>query len=213
MGIAIRFQQVSLRFGGKVVLDRFDLEVAQGQKVRLQGPSGSGKSSVLRLLLGLERPNGGYIFVEGEPLTEQSVWKLRSKMAYVNQDATLGEGNLREAMQAVLGFRVNTHLSWQEERVQTCFDRFRLPAELLDQDVSELSGGERQRAALVLALLLERDILLLDEVTSAIGADARAEVIRYLAGLPHTMLIISHDPQWDGYIRDKVSLNSASRLA
>jgi ABC-type bacteriocin/lantibiotic exporter with double-glycine peptidase domain len=61
----------------------------------------------------------------------------------------------------------------------------------------------------VLALLLEQNILLLDEVTSAIGMQAKAEVIRYLAALPHTMLIISHDPQWDACVPDRVSLNSA----
>jgi ABC-type bacteriocin/lantibiotic exporter with double-glycine peptidase domain len=110
MATAIRFHQVSLRFGRKVVLDRFDLEVADGQKLQLTGPSGSGKSSVLRLLMGLERPDAGRIFIRGEALTEKTAWQLRQTLAYVSQDATLGQGRLREALQEVLRFRANAHL-------------------------------------------------------------------------------------------------------
>lgn len=209
MAPAILIDQVSLRFGRKVVLDHFTLEVAKGQNVQLAGPSGSGKSSVLRLLMGLEQPDAGRIFIQGEALTERTAWRLRRKLAYVNQDATLGEGKLREALREVLHFKANEHLHWREETVRKYFDHFRLPAELLDQDVGELSGGERQRAALVLALLLERDILLLDEVTSAIGLEAKADVIRYLTALPHTMLVISHDPQWAARVPDQVALKPA----
>ncbi len=188
---------VALQFGGKVVIRDFQLRLQPGERVRLAGPSGSGKSSVLRLLVGLEKPDAGCIRIGGELLTDVSVWKLRQRLAYVSQEAPLGEGRVRQALQDVFAWKANSEVSWEEGQIAARFEAFRLAPSLLDQEVEQLSGGERQRIALVLALALKRDILLLDEVTSALDAELKQIVIQHLGQQAKTMLVVSHDAPWD----------------
>ena len=192
----IELQDIRIQFRNRTVLDGFHLAVEPGEKVWLQGPSGSGKSTVLRLILGLEKPQAGKVFIDAELLTSRSVWSLRQKLAYVNQEATVGLGNVRAVLKEVLKYRANSHITFREEKVLELFDTFRLANSLLEQEVAQLSGGERQRIALVLALLLEREVMLLDEITSAIDSAAKRQVIDYLAGLDKTMVIVSHDDHW-----------------
>jgi ABC-type multidrug transport system ATPase subunit len=193
---AIRIEDLKLRFEGRTVLESLSASVPEGRRVTLVGPSGSGKSSVLRCVMGFTVPAGGGVFIRGERVTGESIWQLRTQLAYVAQEPALSSGTLREEFTRPFEYRVNHASRGNLEKLPELLERFLLPDELLDQDVSKLSGGEKQRAAIVSALLLERRIFLLDEPASALDAAARDAVLEFFREGPDlTVLAVSHAPQ------------------
>lgn len=194
----IDFRQISLRLGGKQVFSDLNLTVPEGDKWLLRGPSGSGKSTLLRMILGFVQPDAGSLWIDGQELNRDTVWSLRRRMAYVSQDVQIGTGTVEKVIREVLGYRANRHLTYREKDVLDHFQRFDLTAAHLRQPVRQLSGGERQRLALIIALLLDRELCLFDEVTSAMDADLRGKVIQYLGSQgDKTILVVSHDPGWE----------------
>ncbi len=191
---AIKISGLTVQFGDKVPFQDFSLEVAPGERVILTGESGLGKSTLLKCLLGFTVPKSGDIFIDGTLLNGETVWHLRSRMAYVPQEPELGEGTLRQWFEEPFTFKANAHLKENLSRLPELFERLSLSNDLLDAGVETLSGGEKQRAALIAALLLDREILLLDEPTSALDQKnslAVATLLRSLNGI--TILGISHD--------------------
>lgn len=196
----IEFRNISLRLGEKQVFDNFSLQVGAEEKILLRAPSGRGKSTLLRLVLGFVRPDAGAVLLDGEELTEQNVWKMRSRMAYVSQDLNIGAGRVDDFIREVFDYRANQHLAYDEARILDHFDHFGLERAKLQQPIEGLSGGEKQRVALVVALLLDREAYLLDEVTSSIDEALRTRVVRYLAGIEgKTLVVVSHDQGWEGF--------------
>ncbi len=205
----LEFKNISLQLGGKQLFKEFNLKVKSGEKILLKGPSGSGKSSLMRLALGFVQPGEGEVRIDGEKLDSQNVWSFRQRIAFVPQNQTIGSGTVKDFICDILEYRANRHLKYTEEQMLTCFKQFDLEANKLHQDISKLSGGEKQRVVLVLALLLDRELYLLDEVTSAIDEALRHKVINHLAGLPEkTMIVISHDHDWEAYDFKKIQLKS-----
>jgi putative ABC transport system ATP-binding protein len=196
----LKIHKLSLQLDGKVLFQNFNLEIAEGEKVLLKGPSGSGKSTLLRLILGFVQADTGDIHIDGQLLDQKSVWSLRQRMAFVPQELTIGSGTVKDFIQDVFDYRANRHLKYREEQILDLFKQFELEANQLEQDISQLSGGEKQRLGLIVALLLDRELYLLDEVTSAIDEALREKIIRYLARLEgKTMVIVSHDRDWQEY--------------
>ncbi len=196
----IKLQDIDLQLGGKQVFRQLNLEVSTGEKVLIRGPSGSGKSTLLRLILGFQQPDEGAVWVGGAVLSSKNVWALRRRMAFVPQELSMGFGQVSGLFRDVLGFRANRHLTYREEQVLAYFETFGLEQAKLEQDIRQLSGGEKQRVALILALLLDRELYLLDEVTSAIDAALRNSVIDYLVRLEgKSLIVVSHDPGWEAF--------------
>jgi len=175
----VELTDVTLRFEGQTVLENFSLRVSPGRKVTITGPSGSGKSSILRSILGFITPERGTVRIAGELLTSRSVWHLRRSLAYVPQEADLGLGPVRRILRQPFEYRANVNLRCDDQLLLDMFDRLHLPAHLLDKDIRDLSGGEKQRVAIVSAILLDRSILLLDEAASALDRENAASVAEY----------------------------------
>lgn len=196
----LKIHKLSLQLGSKSIFQNFNLEVAPGEKVLIKGTSGSGKSTLLRLILGFIRPDKGEIYIDGNQLSQENVWSLRQRMAFVPQELNIGSGKVKDFIRDVFDYRANRRLKFGEEQILEQFKKFDLEPEKLYQDFSKLSGGEKQRIALIVALLLDRELYLLDEITSAIDEALRAKIIRYLAGLEgKTLIIVSHDRGWQDY--------------
>ncbi len=203
----LNIHKLSLQLDGKSLYKNFNLEVAQGEKVLIKGPSGSGKSTLFRLILGFMQADEGAIYLDGQALSPGNVWSLRRRMAYVSQELNVGSAKVKDFIRDVFDYRANRHLEYEEEKTLRYFKQFDLEPEKLEQDFGKLSGGEKQRVALIISLLLDRELYLLDEVTSAIDEALREKVIQYLAGLEEkTMIIISHDPGWEQYDFRKIEL-------
>ncbi len=193
---AIFVSCLTVRFGDKIPFRDFSLKVASGERVVITGESGRGKSTLLKCLLGFTVPETGVIRIGGTALNGQTVWRLRSRLAYVPQEPELGEGALRQWFERPFSFKTNAHLKGNLSRLPEFLEALSLPASLLDADVETLSGGEKQRAALIAALLLNREILLLDEPTSALDRKNSRGMVDLLRTLKDvTLLAISHDTE------------------
>ncbi|MBN2705401.1 MAG: ATP-binding cassette domain-containing protein [Deltaproteobacteria bacterium] len=191
---AIAVRNLSVVLARRPLFSGLDLSLARGRKLTLRGPSGSGKSTFLHCLLGFVRPAGGSIRICGQELDGDSVWRLRARMAYVPQEPAWAPGRVSDILSRPFSFKINRQLRDRLDRIPELMDDLRLPAHLLNQETARLSGGERQRLALLAALLLEREILLLDEATAALDQETSQAVIRLLREKgPPTIIAISHD--------------------
>jgi polar amino acid transport system ATP-binding protein len=186
-------------YGAHKVLHDVGLTVEKGEVVSLVGPSGSGKSTLLRVLVGLTAPTSGEVLVAGERIDygdKASLRKARDRMAIVFQQYNLFQNMnvMRNVTIAPVEIRKRPR-SEVEEDAKRILARMGL-ADKLKAYPDQLSGGQQQRVAIARALALKPEILLLDEVTSALDPELVNEVldaIRGLAGEGMTMLIVSHE--------------------
>ncbi len=191
---AIGIENLSLSRGGSTLFSDLTLALAPGEKAVVKAPSGFGKSTLLRCLLGFVPVASGSVRIFGTELTARSAWPLRCRMAYVDQEPDLGDETVEAVLKRPFSYKNNQHLQPDPERTTKLMEQLHLPKNLLGKQVSALSGGERQRITLIAALLLKREILLLDEPTSALDRDAAEAVVALLNGMPKlTVLAISHD--------------------
>jgi polar amino acid transport system ATP-binding protein len=225
---AIVFQDVVKRFGDTTVLDQLNFSVDKSERVTLIGPSGSGKTTILRLLMTLEELTDGYIFVEGEPLTHterngkrvelkpKEISRIRKRIGMVFQQFNLFPNmsvleNITEAPIHVLG------QSPEEARghAMDLLDKVGL-ADRGDAHPMQLSGGQQQRVAIARALAMSPDILLLDEVTSALDPELVGEVLNVLRLLAQetdiTMLIVTHEMQFARDVSNRVMMFDGGRI-
>jgi len=204
---ALELRNVTVRFDGQKVLDDFSISLATGEKALLTGPSGCGKSTVLRCLLGFVAPESGALHIQGELLDAHSVWALRRYLAYVRQEPELGAGTVSEILERPFHFHANAPLRQNLKRVPQLCEQFGLARTLLNKEPGDLSGGEKQRIALISALLLDRTIFLLDEVTSALDRTSKKIVLDYfqLRG-DVTALFVAHDAEWFAFADQTIEM-------
>jgi polar amino acid transport system ATP-binding protein len=213
----LQLEGVRKRFGPKVVLDGIDLTVDEHQVVCLIGPSGCGKSTLLRCVDLLERIEGGRILLDGRDISAQGVDAnaVRKRMAIVFQAFNLFPhltvlDNVTLAPRKAHGIR----RSDAEAKARELLARFGL-AEKADDYPERLSGGQQQRAAIVRALTIDPDLLLLDEVTSALDPELVGEVlavIRELADSGMTMVLATHEMGFARDVADRVCFMHEGRV-
>ena len=209
MSAALQIEGLRKSFGRNEVLRGVDLDVEEHEVVCLIGASGSGKSTLLRCVNLIEPVDGGRIVVNGEEITRRgtNVNHVRQRIGIVFQAFNLFPHmtvlrNVTLAPQAALG-RSRTEA---EARARELLARFGLADKARDYP-DRLSGGQQQRVAIVRALAMEPDLMLLDEVTSALDPELVAEVlevIRELAAGGMTMLIATHEMAFARDIADRV---------
>ena len=196
---------MSAGYGALEVLKGIDLSIEKGEVAALVGPSGSGKSTVLRALVGLTPPSAGEVRIAGVSVNYRSaaaVRAARERMAIVFQQYNLFQ-NMNVFRNITLApLRIQRRRRGEVEReALALLDRVGL-ADKRNAYPDELSGGQQQRVAIARALALQPEILLLDEVTSALDPELVNEVldtIRRLAGEGMTMILVSHEM---GFVRE-----------
>ncbi|HEX8099674.1 MAG TPA: amino acid ABC transporter ATP-binding protein [Actinomycetota bacterium] len=206
---AIRIEGLRKSFGESLVLDGIDLSVADHEVVCLIGASGSGKSTLLRCINLLEPIDAGRILVDGEEITAEGVDvnRIRRHIGIVFQAFNLFP-HMTVLRNVTLAPTQVLKKSKREAEVGALelLERFGL-AEKKDEYPDRLSGGQQQRAAIVRALAMNPDIMLLDEITSALDPELIAEVlnvIRDLAGIGMTLVIVTHEMGFAREIADRV---------
>ena len=195
------------------MLDNIDLDVYKGETLAVLGPSGTGKSTVLRSMIGLLEPNGGQIFIQGEDVSglDEDGWnRLRMKMGMVFQYSALFDF-LTVGENVAFGLRQHTDKSNEEIQgiVTQMLDLVGLPG---TQDLypAELSGGMKKRVGLARAIAVNPEIVLYDEPTAGLDPIMSRNISRLIKKtqeqLHVTSVLVTHDMQSAFYAADRVAM-------
>ena len=209
----ISLRQLNITFGTHTVLDNIDLDVYKGETLAVLGPSGTGKSTVLRSMIGLLEPDGGQIFIQGEDVSglDEDGWnRLRMKMGMVFQYSALFDF-LTVGENVAFGLRQHTDKSDEEIQgiVTQMLDLVGLPG---TQDLypAELSGGMKKRVGLARAIAVNPEIVLYDEPTAGLDPIMSRNISRLIKKtqeqLHVTSVLVTHDMQSAFYAADRVAM-------
>lgn len=220
MSCEIDIRGLTKRFGENTVLDGIDLCLQPGERVAIIGPSGTGKSTLLRCLNFLDRPDAGLLklgdlSVDAAKASRAEILALRRRTAFVFQNYGLfanktARQNITEGLTVVRG--------WDRGRAEARADEILAQIGLADRGGSypaALSGGQQQRVGIGRAMALDADLMLLDEPTSALDPEWVGEVldlIRRIADGRQTMLIVTHEMQFAREIADRIVFMEGGRI-
>jgi polar amino acid transport system ATP-binding protein len=214
----VELSGIKASYGAQPILAGVDLSVERGEVVSLIGPSGSGKSTLLRVLVGLLRPTAGRVMVGGVPIdyaNKRDVRAVRDRAAIVFQQYNLFQNMTVLRNTTIAPIKVKRRPAREvEAEARAILAKVGLAAKL-DAYPDELSGGQQQRVAIARALTLKPEILLLDEVTSALDPELVADVldtIRLLATEGMTMVIVSHEMAFVREVSSKVVFMAEGRV-
>jgi phospholipid/cholesterol/gamma-HCH transport system ATP-binding protein len=212
-GPAIRVSGLRKSFGAQVVLDGVDLEVERGETLTVLGRSGTGKSVLLRLIIGLQKPDGGSIQIGEQEIVELPLDRLneiRKKVGFLFQQAALYD-SLTVEENVAFPLRRHTTLGEAERtaRVRDLLSSVGLEKDL-DKAPAQISGGMKKRVGLARALALDPEIILLDEPTAGLDPITAAEMTELIQKLRHaremSAIVVTHDLRSAEALSDRVAL-------
>ncbi|MCM1049902.1 MAG: amino acid ABC transporter ATP-binding protein [Clostridiales bacterium] len=205
----LEINHIKKTYGSSEIIDDFSLEVGKGEVVVIIGPSGCGKSTLLRCINALEDIQGGEIILNGEQVRKEAknISKMRQKigMVFQNYDLFPHKTIIENILLAPLKVQKRNRQDVEKEAMEL-LTRVGL-ADRRDDYPRQLSGGQKQRIAIVRALIMNPEILLLDEITAALDPEMVREVLEVVLSLAKagsTMLIVTHEMAFAKAIADRV---------
>jgi peptide/nickel transport system ATP-binding protein len=215
----LRFEQVTVRYGtgrrAHVAVDAVDLAVPSGHVVGLVGESGSGKSTLARAAVGLVAPTAGRILLDGKPVPRRGPRPLQMVFQdpYASLDPRMSTG---ESIAEAIGRDAVIGRSARHDEAVRLVELVGLPPGTVDRFPRELSGGQRQRVALARALAGRPDVIIADEITSALDVSSQGAVLNLVRELQRelslSILFISHNLAVVRYVADYVAVMYQGRI-
>ena len=214
-GVSLVVHGLHKSFGGQKVLDGIDFEVRAGEIFVIMGPSGSGKSVLLKHLIGLEQPDAGEILINGEPISTPEI-AAKYRMALVFQSGALLNS-------LTVGENVGLYLA--EHRLKPPAEIAKIVTQkladvglndVLDKMPSELSGGMKKRVAIARALVIEPQMILYDEPTSELDPVSSVmvgnEILNLKRRIRVTSLVVSHDRDLAFGVADRIAVMAEGKI-
>ncbi len=211
-GMVLRAEKLGREVAGRVILENISFDVARNDLLGIVGASGSGKSSLLRLLNRLDEPTSGTVYLDGQDYRHLQPRELRRHVGMVTQRPFLFPGDVASNLRfgpAQRGEKVS------EQEVALLLERVGMPG-FAGQEVSVLSGGEQQRVSLARALANRPEVLLLDEPTSALDEDSKLGIEALIGSIVRdqglTCVMVTHDRDQARRTCNRVILLDAGHL-
>ena len=215
MNPLVQLSDVTKRYANAPALHSIDLSIERGKTTVLIGSSGCGKSTVLRLIIGLVEPDSGRILFEAEPIAGK-IDNLRHRIGYVIQEGGLFPHLTARANVLLMGRHLRKPDEEMRRRLSELCELTQFSENFLTRYPAELSGGQRQRVSLMRALMLSPELLLLDEPLGALDPLVRAALQKDLkeifARLKQTTLLVTHDLAEAAYLGDEIVLMHEGRI-
>jgi phospholipid/cholesterol/gamma-HCH transport system ATP-binding protein len=206
-------------YGDKVVLDGLDFDVHRGEALVILGRSGSGKSVALRQLNGLEQPDSGHVFFDGEEVTGKSegeLYPLRRRVAMLFQGGALFDSM---TVAGNVGFPIREHTDWDEQRILEAVREKLALVELEGVEgkmPAELSGGMKKRVALARSLALDPEVILFDEPTTGLDPMTSATIAHLIRNtreqVETSAVIVTHDIPLARIVASRVAFLEGGRF-
>lgn len=206
----IELRQIHKSFAGTEVIKGLSLLINKGETVVLLGLSGSGKTTTLKLINGLEKPNSGTVHFQGQNINDQSLLVLRRQMGYVIQKGGLFPHYNVYSNIAIVPRLLGWNDTQVDTRVRELLDQLNLPHEFVSKYPEQLSGGQQQRVGLARALAGNPPVLLMDEPFGALDPITRKSVRKEFLQLEElnekTIVLVTHDVQEAFEMGDRIVL-------
>ncbi|MBI9059906.1 MAG: ATP-binding cassette domain-containing protein [Labilibaculum sp.] len=197
----IKCKNINLSFPQQVICEDLSFEIATGEFICFSGPSGKGKSSLLKMLMGFLLPQSGEIEIDGLELNSENIEMIRSSMIWLPQNINLPVDSGSELMELL---QMNEE---QKESFRSFLDQLGVLACGEENSFTEISGGQKQRIVMAACLSLNKTILLLDEPVSALDDHSIDLLFATLDSLKNTTIIsTSHNEKWINYCNRSIKL-------
>ncbi len=217
----IHFHRVFKAFGTKVIYRGLEFAIERGQTVTILGPSGSGKSVMLKMLIGLLEVDSGHIFFDGQDVTkmnERQLYEVRRRVAYLFQGAALFD-SLSVGENVAYGLREQNWDTMSEDEIQrrvtTSLESVGLPG-IQEMRPSDLSGGMKKRVGLARTLALQPEVLLYDEPTTGLDPINTARINNLIRSIKRalglTSVVVTHDMGTAFSVSDRIVMIGKGRL-
>lgn len=195
---AIVFKNITKSYGEKNILKDFSLNIKKGEFLTIIGSSGCGKTTILKMINGLIKPNKGNVFVDGKDISKINLIKMRRKIGYVVQDVGLfPHMKIKNNISYALNLEKKENKEEIFSKVKKLVKIVGLDEEIINRYPNELSGGQRQRVGIARALVGEPDIILMDEPFGAVDEITRKllqdEIYKIYKEYNVTIVFITHD--------------------
>ena len=181
---------------GVIIIEDISFSVKEGEKIVFFGKSGSGKTTILAAIVGAHIPVKGTVYFAGEKITNKNISKLRQSVSFIGQEPLLCADRVMDALLLPYTYRANRGQLPSRQEIDVVFRKLHLEPAILNKSTSVVSGGEKQRIAIARAILQNKTIFIVDEITSALDMESKKVVLDMFNKDGHTLISASHDPDW-----------------
>lgn len=191
--VLIKIEKANLKFNDKTIFNDLNFNINKGEKVIIRAHSGRGKSTLLKVIMGFQKLTSGKVEVDGLELNISNIEKIREKISYLPQSINFRNQTIKEVIENIFSFKKNRSLKVDNEKLMFLIEELKLEKDILEKNFDFLSGGEKQRVALIIAFLMNKEIILLDESIASLDVVLKERVMQYLLQLDKTVILVTHD--------------------
>ncbi|OQY08324.1 MAG: hypothetical protein B6I28_04815 [Fusobacteriia bacterium 4572_132] len=193
----IELKNIEITYADKTIINNFNMNIKKGEKILLKGLSGSGKTTILKIILGFVKPNSGEVFYNQKIIDEKNIWEIRRNMCYISQDVDFPKIEVLKVFEEIFDYKNNKNKILDLSNLYFELEKYKLDKSILKKNVKILSGGERGRIGIIISKLLKKEIYLLDEINAALDLELKKIVVDNFINSKKTVIVVTHDKIWE----------------